>query len=475
MLQNEKERVGDEVAKVPTRYGEFALKPTEKTTQKLTDLSSELILSSKISQSQQLSAASVLSPQTWPFSLEWLPQSTYLVGGNVRDALLGRQAEYLDLDFVMPEGAVRTAKMIANHYRAGFVLLDAERQIARVVFDRATVDFAQQVGTSLQEDLAHRDFTVNAIAYNPHTEQLLDPVQGYADLQLRRIRMVQVENLKEDPLRLLRAYRQAAQLGFSIEYQTRKTIQRLADLLQFVAAERVQAELSYLLSAAKGTPFLTLAWQDGLLSGWLPHATAQGLEQVARIDEAAALLDSAQFAMGLELSGWLRDQQRVSGSGRSWLKVAKLASLLAADLTVAEQELWRLKYSRAEIQAVLAVITLLPQIQTLATRTLSAREQYYLFRNIGAAFPALVVAGLAAGLPLATVAPLIERYLTPDDPIAHPAPLLTGRDLMAQLHLPPSPTIGHLLEAIQLARAEGKILTRLEALDFAKLLIQTTP
>lgn len=392
------------------------------------------------------------------------------MGGNVRDALLGRQAEYLDLDFVMPEGAVRTAKLIANHYRAGFVLLDAERQIARVVFERATADFAQQVGTSLAEDLAHRDFTINAIAYSPHTEQLLDPVQGYADLQLRRIRMVALENLKEDPLRLLRAYRQAAQLGFSIEYKTRKTIQQLVDLLQFVAAERVQAELSYLLSTAKGTPFLTLAWQDGLLTSWLPHATAQGLEQVAHIDEAAALLDSTQFAEGLELSGWLRDQQRVSGSGRSWLKVAKLASLLATELQTAEQELWRLKYSRAEIQAVLAVITLLPQIRSLSTHPLTAREQYYLFRNIGAAFPALVVSGLASGLPLAVVVPLIERYLTLDDPIAHPSPLLTGRDLMAQLNLPPSPTIGHLLEAIQLARAEGKIATRSEALEFARTL-----
>lgn len=445
---------------------EVVLKPTQPT-----DLLSELTLSSEINQSQQFLAASVLSPQTWPFSLEWLPQTTYLVGGNVRDALLGRQAEYLDLDFVLPEGAVRTAKLIANHYRAGFVLLDAERQIARVVFDRATADFAQQVGTSLQEDLAHRDFTVNAIAYSPHTEQLLDPVQGYTDLQLHSIRMVHIENLKEDPLRLLRAYRQAAQLEFTIEYQTRKTIQQLADLLQFVAAERVQAELSYLLSTPKGTPFLTLAWKDGLLSGWLPHATASGLEQVARVDEAAMLLGTTQFAVELELSGWLRDQHRVSGSGRSWLKVAKLAALLAPDLQIAEQELWQLKYSRAEVQAVLAVMSLLAQIQTLADAPLSPRDQYYLFRSIGAAFPALVVSGLAAGLPIATVAPLIERYLTPDDPIAHPSPLLTGRDLMAQLNLPPSPTIGHLLEAIQLARAEGKISTGLEALDFARTLI----
>jgi tRNA nucleotidyltransferase (CCA-adding enzyme) len=433
--------------------------------------------SPELIQPQQLEA-SALSPQTWPFSLEWLPPAAYLVGGNVRDALLGRQAEYLDLDFVLPEAAVRTAKIIANHYRAGFVLLDAERQIARVVFDyssdiaehhRATVDFAQQVGSSLEEDLEHRDFTVNAIAYNPHTAQILDPLQGYADLQLRLIRMVHVDNLKEDPLRLLRAYRQAAQLGFTIEYKTRKTIQQLADLLQFVAAERVQAELSYLLSAPSSTPFLKLAWQDGLLVAWLPHATAEGLERVAAIDQAAELLASTQ--PDLELEGWLRDQQRVSGSARSWLKVAKLTSLLANDPQIAEQELWRLKYSRAEIQAVLSVMALLPHIQAMVDTPLSTREQYYLFRTIGAAFPALAVLGIASGVPLTTISPLIQHYLTPNDPVAHPLPLLTGRDLMAHLKLPPSPTIGHLLEAIQLAHAEGKIGSQLEALEFAKTLL----
>jgi tRNA nucleotidyltransferase (CCA-adding enzyme) len=138
-------------------------------------------------------SASVLSPKTWPFSLDLLPPAAYLVGGSVRDALLGRQAEYLDLDFVLPEAAVYTAKLIANRYQAGFVLLDDERQIARVVFERATVDFAQQVGPSLEEDLYHRDFTVNAIAYNPHTEEILDPLQGYADLQRRQICMVHVD------------------------------------------------------------------------------------------------------------------------------------------------------------------------------------------------------------------------------------------------------------------------------------------
>jgi tRNA nucleotidyltransferase (CCA-adding enzyme) len=416
-------------------------------------------------------AASALSPETWPFDLVWLPRSTYLVGGNVRDALLGRHAEYLDLDFVMPQGAVATAKAIAHHYRAGFVLLDAERQIARVVFEHATVDFAQQVGPSLETDLQRRDFTVNAIAYNPMTQEILDPLGGCDDLHHRLIRMVAPENLKEDPLRLLRAYRQAAQLDFSLEPATQATIQHLVDLLQFIAAERVQAELNYLLSTSKGTPLLALAWQDGLLQHWLPYVTASRLALVENIDQAAIVLEQQWPSFRLELSGWLRDQQKATGASRSWLKIAKLASLAAPDPHTAEQQLWRLKYSRAEVQAVLTVLKFLPQLQT-DELTLSLRDQYFLFQGVGAAFPALAVLALAAGLSLEAIAPLVQRFLTPNDPVAHPVLPLTGRDLMMALNLPAGPKIGHLLHAIQLAQAEGKIASSEDALNFAKTLLR---
>jgi len=430
-----------------------------------------------IAQTQGLDT-SVLSPQTWPFSLDWLPRSTYLVGGNVRDALLGRRADYLDLDFVMPEGAVKVAKAIASHYHAGFVLLDAERQIARVVFEKATVDFAQQVGDSLEEDLHRRDFTVNAIAYSPHTQEILDPLQGSIALQQQLIQMIAPENLKEDPLRLLRAYRQAAQLGFTLEPDTRKTIQCLANLLQEIAAERVQGEIGYLLSTAKGTPFLGMSWQDGLLKHWFPHATADRLQQLEQIDVAALALDQTWSGAGLELTGWLRDQHKTSGTGRSWLKIAKLACLVSPEPQIAEQELWRLKYSRAEIQAVLTVIHWLPSIcaaKDIASpagvskgEPLSLQAQYCLFRGVGAAFPALAVLAVALKTPLSAIAPLIERFLQPDDPVAHPIAPLTGKDLMIELKLPPGRQIGQLLEAIQLARAEGKIQTRQEALALAK-------
>lgn len=413
-------------------------------------------LSWDLDQRSKPTLACVLSPHTWPFRLSWLPENTYLVGGNVRDALLDRQAGYLDLDFVMPSCAVETARAIARHYRAGFVLLDADRQIARVVFDSATVDFAQQIGSTLEADLRRRDFTVNAIAYSPFSEQLYDPLHGYRDLQQQQIRMVAIENLKEDPLRLLRAYRQAAQLGFQLEPETQTAIRQLAGLLEFVAAERVQSELSYLLSSAKGTPLLKAAWQDNLLQAWFPDANADRLAEIARIDQTALRLNQ-QFPALLE-----------SARNRNWVKIAKLSRLVAAAPEAAESELRRLKYSRAEVQAVVTTLKSLPALQALVQDLPSAKSQYFFFQSAGAVFPAVVLLAGAMHLSIETLAPLIRRYLTPDDPVCHPHPLLTGRDLMNALQLPAGPRIGQLLQDIQLAQAEGEIRSRADALEWAR-------
>jgi tRNA nucleotidyltransferase (CCA-adding enzyme) len=455
--------------------------------------------------------SSALSPKTWPFSLEWLPHSACLVGGTVRDALMERESEYLDLDFVMPVGAVETAQAIARHYKAGFVLLDAERQIARVVFEQGTADFAQQVGPTLEADLERRDFTVNAIAYNPHTDQLLDPLHGYADLQKHQLRMVSPDNLREDPLRLLRAYRQAAQLGFTVEAETRLVIRELAALLQRIAAERVQSELNYLLSSTRGTTWLTMAWQDALLHDWFPDATAQSLALVAAIDQASVMLQDTIPTFAWELRSRIRNlpknqrhsawkgsaeaqptlqkfpEPASSGSARTWLTTAKLTSLLAPKVATAELQLRRLKYSRTEIQAVSTILRGLPtlcpdaqpadadattwQLQPFMQRDLSLRKQYEFFQDAGATFPAIALLALALGTPLEAIAPLIERFLTPDDPVAHATPLLSGQDLMTALRVPPGPRIGRLLAAIQLARAEAKIGTAAEALQLAAELI----
>ena len=413
-----------------------------------------------------MSNNSLVSPEEWPFSLEWLPQSTYLVGGAVRNALLKRSYEYLDLDFVLPENAVKIARAIAHHYKAGFVLLDAERQIARVVFKQATADFAQQEGINLETDLRRRDFTVNAIAYNPHTGELIDPLQGCADLQQRLLKMVSPQNLQDDPLRLLRAYRQAAQLGFTIDADTLLVICQLAPQLSQVAAERVRVELGYLLNNSQGTPWLIAARNANLLATWFKSATPEQLTKLAAIDSAAIILSKTWPNLGME-------SQVVRALKTTWLGIAKLACLVAPDPELAEVELIQLTYSRAEIKAVTTALKLLPQLKLkqVSSVEMSLPEQYFFFRTAGSVFPSVAVLAVADGIGVDAIAPLINRYLTPEDPVAHPTSLVSGKELMQALQLPSSPLIGELLSAITLAKIEGKISTPAEALQLASQLL----
>ena len=411
---------------------------------------------------------SALSPHTWPFSVSLLPPQAYLVGGSVRDALLNRQADYLDLDFVLPEKAIETAADIAHRYKAGFVVLDAEHQIARVVFPNATVDFAQQIGPSITVDLQRRDFTINAIAYNPHSETLVDPLDGYADLQRKVLCMVAAENLKEDPLRLLRAYRQAAQLGFSLDPDTQATLRHLAPLLQGMAAERVRGEIDCLLSLPQGSVLMQEAWQDGILQTWLPAVGEGELRQLVALDCTAAQIHERWPAFSAVLHSWVKEAT-APGLHRSWLKATKLSQLLMADIPNAEATLARLKYSRVEQQAVLSILKGWTVLQPLLLQTtLTLTQQYHLFKATGSGLVGLALLALVNHEAEALVMGLVERYLDPQDPVAHPRPLISGRDLIQGLGLAPGPQIGELLEAVQLAQAEGLVTQRNEALAWVQ-------
>jgi tRNA nucleotidyltransferase (CCA-adding enzyme) len=393
-----------------------------------------------------------------PFRIDCLPPTACLVGGAVRDALLDRQRDYLDLDFVLPELAVETARKIAACYRAGFVVLDEQRQIARVVFKQGTVDFAQQEGNSLESDLRRRDFTINAIAYNPRREELIDPLGGLGDLEKRTLRMVSQSNLEDDPLRLLRAYRQAAQLNFSIEPTTRAAICQLAPLLGTIAAERVQNELGYLLAHPGGNIWLAAAWEDGLLKPWLKQITAEKLQQVERVERSANLLPdliNKPFFLSPET-----------------IEMAKLASLVSSNPEEAELELVNLKYSRAHIRTITTALKYLPQLQQNPT-SMSLREQYFFFLGVGDVFPTLALLAMAVGVDREAIVMLANRYFDLSDRVAHPKSLIKGNDLIKHLCISPGPAIGKLLTELQIAHIEGKISTADEALHLAKILLQS--
>jgi putative nucleotidyltransferase with HDIG domain len=204
------------------------------------------------------------------------------VGGAVRDALLGRPVH--DWDFAVDRDAMRLARAVADALGGAYYPLDEERDTGRVVLVgrdgvRVDLDFAAQRGGSLETDLLARDFTVNALALDG-TGVVIDVARGLDDLEAGFVRAVSDQAFQDDPLRLLRAVRLEADLGFQIEPKTAAWMQRDADLLTGPSAERVRDEFVRIFSMSGAATSLERLDEFGLLSFVLPEMESlKGVKQ----------------------------------------------------------------------------------------------------------------------------------------------------------------------------------------------------
>lgn len=210
----------------------------------------------------------------------------YLVGGSVRDALLHRPTHDLDLATDAHPPVIKRLLAQARpdaRYDVGekFGTIGAtfgEWVVEITTYRSEEYAFASRkpavtFGTSLAEDLSRRDFTINAIAQAPATGGMLDPFHGLQDLQRGLIRAVgdPVERFREDPLRMLRAVRFAAELGFRIDPATRAALQQQAGAIEHVSTERIAAELTRMLVANQPAAGLELLCDTGLASYVMPE------------------------------------------------------------------------------------------------------------------------------------------------------------------------------------------------------------
>ena len=212
-------------------------------------------------------------------------QEMYLVGGAVRDILLSRLSR--DLDFALPSNGISLARRAANVLKADFMSLDNERDTGRVIVTesdgtRTFLDFATYRGNNLDEDLHARDFTINAIAFDLHAQTLIDPLNGASDLRAKTIRACSPTSLSDDPVRILRAVRQAAAFEFKIELETRKAMKQAASLLPRVSPERQRDELFKILDGPKPDASMRALEILGVFPYLLPELLAtKGVEQSA--------------------------------------------------------------------------------------------------------------------------------------------------------------------------------------------------
>jgi poly(A) polymerase len=179
----------------------------------------------------------------------------YLVGGAVRDSLLGCSIH--DFDFVLPGEVLKHARLVARQLGAAYFALDQERDTARLILPgptdtRFTLDFAAFRGTDLESDLKGRDFTVNAMALDLRNEKAFyDPLGGLADLHSKRLRACSPTSLSDDPLRILRAIRLAAAYEMHIHPETRMLMRTAVSSLPAVSPERMRDELFKILSGSQ--------------------------------------------------------------------------------------------------------------------------------------------------------------------------------------------------------------------------------
>ena len=210
-------------------------------------------------------------------------QEIYLVGGAVRDLLISRVSP--DLDFAVPSNGISLARKVANALNAHFVPLDDERDTGRVVVideggTQTFLDFATYRGATLDEDLRARDFTINAIAYNLRDGTITDPLGGGNDLRTKLIRACSDTSLSDDPVRILRAIRQAAAFGFHIDKNTRELMKQAASELVRISPERLRDEIFKILKGPKPDAAIRALEMLGVLQHIMPELLAmKGVDQ----------------------------------------------------------------------------------------------------------------------------------------------------------------------------------------------------
>jgi len=203
----------------------------------------------------------------------------YLVGGAVRDALLNKRS--YDLDFALPAGALRFARKLADALGGAYFPLDVEREYARIVLDRdeaeaegerIKLDFAVYQGDSLEGDLRLRDFTINAMAISvrpPH--KVIDPLGGAADLIAKRLQVCSTDSVDHDPLRILRAVRQAVDYDLQITSETLHLMRQATGKLNLVSLERIRDEIFRILDGRNPRLGLDILDRVGALGSILPE------------------------------------------------------------------------------------------------------------------------------------------------------------------------------------------------------------
>ena len=378
---------------------------------------------------------------------ESLGVELFLVGGTVRDMALGQRPA--DLDLVGVGDLTELASALAAEL-GGEVVARSQFETFKLRLGDALVDLTTARRESyarpgalptvspgdMQQDLARRDFSVNAMAVRlaPADEwgQLLDPFSGYEDIGHRMVRALHPDSFMDDATRMLRAVRYAGRLDFGIEPATRDMVQRHSPYLESITGDRLRREFERIFREDRVASILKLAQELGVLGA--VHSGLRFDESMAerlRIVETAPTPESDLLVLSL-------------------LTYPTPASLRSAMIA-------RLNMSSSWATAVRDTGAIKERLDGLAAPDLRASQVYRLLR--GYALSAVRGCALAAGNRTATH--WLERY---DRELRHVRTTLDGDDLLG-MGAPEGPFVGRLLDELLDARLDGVVSTREDEVD----------
>lgn len=438
----------------------------------------------------------------------------YLVGGTVRDWMIGRPTA--DYDLAVAGDPAEVAESIAAAANSRVVLMGRSGQcVYRIVAGSETYDVSAIQGKDITVDLLRRDFTINAMGLHVKTEEIIDPAGGRKDLAEGLVQMVSPGAFDADPLRLLRAFRMAAVLDFSVAHQTLTAISRRPQKIAGIAGERIREEWLKLLESEDSAGLLWQMHQTGLLEALIPElGELRGCTQNQH-HRADAFEHTMQVCQGLEqmlhenAPALSRDREnRHLPADPENLPLIKHAALIhdigkprtktvdehggihfyrhdAAGGEMAREINRRMRLSNAESQYVVFLVKnhlrplflyLLHQQAKLRSQTVSR-----FFMKTAPWTPDLLLLAAAdmtgkkesAGAGFTEFAQmLLGRYVNEHMPAARQSPLITGHDLIEEFGLAPSPRFARILRQVEEKRLAGSLESREQALAFVEKILE---
>ena len=405
----------------------------------------------------------------------------FLVGGYLRDSLLGRKSN--DLDFALSGAWEKLPRKFAALISGRFFWLDEKRQQSRVVKKRGreilVFDFAPLRGGGITDDLRLRDFTINALAMPLFgtCREIIDPLAGRGDLHQGLIRACRVTAFFDDPLRLLRAIRFAAELFFTIEDNTWKTLCEKKALLKTVAGERVRDELFRTLAASRFGDSLKQLCESGLWAEILLVQETRGCYKCIPCAEEAERLCMEFGRLFPECGGRQEDYfNREVEAGISVRSLIKLATVLyGSDIGESTSIAERLKLGRKARRVLDIFCRDEKEVYGILENCTTDRVMYRFFRDREpAGLGKLIIARAAGAVSAASFSRLGGYWLQKYD--AEDAGLfLTGGEIMAALGVPPGQVVGEAALRLRDAEGSGFVASREEAREFIKNLLTREP